>query len=115
MAATWLLIGLPELGYCSARAAAKLAGLAPIVHESGQMAGQRHIRGGRGDVRSGIYMAALTATRFNPELKAFHERLLGKGKVYKVAITGVMRKLVVLANTLLTADRLWQPEAPKMA
>jgi transposase len=115
VAATWLIIGLPELGTCSARAAAKLAGLAPIVHESGQMAGQRHIRGGRGDVRRGIFMAALTATRHNPDLKAFYDRLMGNGKVYKVAITGVMRKLVVLANTLLTADRLWQPEAPKMA
>ena len=115
VAATWLLVGLPELGHCTARAAAKLAGLAPIVHDSGLMAGQRHIRGGRGDVRRGIYMAALSASQHNPDLKAFCNRLTGNGKPFKLAMTGVMRKLVVLANTLLSQDRHWLPEAPKSA
>jgi transposase len=61
-------------------------------------------------VRTGLYWAAVTAARCNPGLKAFYERLRGVGKIGKVAITAVMRKLVVLANTLLREDRLWQPD-----
>ena len=113
VAATWLLVGLAELGTCSAKAAALMAGLAPIAHESGQTKGPRHIQGGRGDVRRGIYMAAMSATLHNPGLKAFYTRLRANGKLHKVAITAVMRKLVVLANTLLTEDRHWTPDAPK--
>lgn len=115
VAASWLLIGLSELGTCSPKSAARLAGLAPMARESGETKGPRRIRGGRGDVRRGIFMAAVTAKTWNPALKVFFDRLMANGKVYKVAVTAVMRKLVVLANTLLTENRLWQPEAPKPA
>jgi transposase len=109
VAAASLLVGLAELGNCSGKQAALLAGLAPVACDSGEKRGERHIRGGRGDVRVGIYMAAIAATRSNPDLKAFYRRLRDKGKLFKVAITAVMRKLVVLANTLIREDRLWQP------
>lgn len=111
--AAGLLADLAELGSCSGKAAAKLAGLAPIARESGQTTGQRHIWGGRGGVRRSLYMAALSASRHNSCLKTFYDRLIGNGKLFKVAITAVMRKLVVLANTLLTEDRHWMPETPK--
>lgn len=109
VAAAALLVGLAELGSCSGKQAALLAGLAPVACDSGEKRGQRQIRGGRGEVRTGIYMAAIAATRSNPDLKAFYRRLRHKGKLFKVAITAVMRKLVVLANTLIREDRLWQP------
>jgi transposase len=109
VAAASLLVGLAELGSCSGKQAALLAGLAPVACDSGEKRGERHIRGGRGDVRAGIYMAAVAAARSNPDLRAFYQRLRGKGKLFKVAITAVMRKLVVLANTLIREDRLWQP------
>jgi transposase len=109
VAAASLLVGLAELGSCSGKQAALLAGLAPVACDSGETRGARHIRGGRGDVRAGIYMAAVAAARSNPDLRAFYRRLRDKGKLFKVAITAVMRKLVVLANTLIREDRLWQP------
>ncbi len=108
-AAAALLVGLTELGVCSGKQAALLAGLAPLACDSGERQGERRIRGGRGHVRSALYMAALAAARFNPDLAAFYRRLRANGKRFKVAITAVMRKLVVLANTLLREDRLWQP------
>ena len=89
-----------------------IAGLAPIACDSGDVRGERHIRGGRAGLRTGIYMAALAAARFNADLKAFYVRLLGNGKQPKVALTAVMRKLVALANTLIREDRLWQPVHP---
>ena len=109
VAAASLLVGLAELGVCSGKQAALLAGLAPVACDSGEKHGERRIRGGRSDVRAGIYMAAVAAARSNPGLRAFYQRLRGKGKKFKVAITAVMRKLVVLANTLIREDRLWQP------
>jgi transposase len=110
-----LLAGLSELGQCTAKAATLLAGLAPIAHDSGRRQGQRHIRGGRMAVRNALYMAALSAARYNPDLKAVYQRLRKAGKPPKVALTAVMRKLVVLANTLLTQNRLWTPTQPKIA
>jgi transposase len=110
IAAIALLTGLPELGQVTGKAASLMAGLAPIACDSGERTGQRRIRGGRAQVRTGLYWAAVTAARCNPGLKAFYERLRGVGKTGKVAITAVMRKLVVLANTLLREDRLWQPD-----
>ena len=115
VAAGWLIIGLPELGSCTAGQAAMMAGLAPIACESGKKKGQRKIRAGRADVRRGIYMAAVSASSCNPPLRDFYQRLTAAGKGHKLTITGVMRKLVCLANTLLTENRLWLPEAPKIA
>lgn len=109
VAAIAMIAGLPELGACSGKAASLLAGLAPLACDSGDKAGQRRIKGGRGNVRKGLYFAALTAARFNPQLAAVYKRLRAAGKEAKVAITAIMRKLVVLANTLIREDRLWTP------
>ena len=107
-----LIANMPELGSLDDKQAGMLAGLAPVAYDSGQRRGARHIRGGRAAVRTGIYMAALSATRYNPQLCAFYDRLVAAGKLKKVAITAVMRKLIVLANLLLKEDRLWSPKAP---
>ena len=74
------------------------------------MRGQRHIKGGRAHVRSALYMSAVSAIRCNPDLKAFYTRLRAAGKAAKLALTAVMRKLVLLANTLIREDRHWTPK-----
>lgn len=107
-----LLANMPELGSLDAKQAGMLAGLAPLACDSGPRKGPRHIRGGRKNVRTGIYMAALSAARHNPHLQSFHDRLIGAGKLAKVALTAVMRKLLVLANSLLKEDRCWSKLAP---
>lgn len=104
-----LLADCAELGILSAKAAALLAGLAPIARDSGDATGQRHIKGGRMTLRNALYMASLSAARANPSLKAFYQNLRAKGKKPKVALTAVMRKLIILANILIKEDRLWQP------
>lgn len=86
-----------------------IAGLAPIADDSGNRTGQRHIKGGRAGLRTGIYMAALSAATRDGSLKVFYDRLVSNGKERKLAIIAVMRKLIVLANTLIREDRLWQP------
>jgi transposase len=96
-----VLASLPELGTLNRRQAAALAGLAPYNRDSGTWAGTRHISGGRAAVRSALYMAALSASRSNHLLKPFYDRLLAAGKPSKVALTAVMRKLIVLINHLL--------------
>jgi len=106
-----LLIGLSELGTSSGKSMSLLVGVAPIAADSGETIGVRHIRGGRGYVRRALYMAALTAVAWNHDLKTFYKRLL-KTKEKKVALTAVIRKLVVLANTLVKEDRPWQPIRP---
>lgn len=105
-----LLTGLAELGACTARQAALLAGLAPIANDSGARNGPRSIRGGRMQVRNSVYMAALAASRHNPDLAVFARRLRQAGKKPKVILIAVTRKLVVLANALLTQDRFWTPD-----
>ena len=104
-----LLAALPELGTLSNREAAALAGLAPYADDSGQRRGTRHVQGGRSAVRSVLYMAALSAARYNPALRAFKERLVRAGKKAKVILTAVARKLVVLANAVLRTGRRWDP------
>lgn len=106
------LAGLAELGACSAKQAAMLAGVAPVANDSGDKTGRRAIRGGRKPVRNAAYMAALSASRHNPDLAAFAKRLKNAGKRPKIVLVAVMRKLVVLANTLITQNRLWSPIAP---
>ena len=112
VAALGLAIGMPELGACTAKAASLLAGLAPLACDSGRTTGERHIRGGRGHVRTSLYFAAIAAARFNPDLAPFYKRLREAGKKPKVAITAVMRKLVVLANSLFRENRIWSPTPP---
>ena len=104
-----ILANFPEIGTCNAKQSAMLAGLAPIANDSGDRAGARSIKGGRAGLRTGIYMAAVSAASSNPGLKAFYDRLVAAGKLPKVALTAVMRKLIVLANTLIREDRLWKP------
>lgn len=96
-----LLSELPEIGSLNRCQAASLAGLAPFNHDSGAGRGQRHIRGGRSGVRRALYMAALTATRCNPVLRPFYLQLRLRGKCHRLAITAVMRKLLVHLNKLI--------------
>jgi transposase len=109
--ASVLVVRLHELGTISCKAVAKIVGVAPL--DSGKMKGQRRIFGGRGDVRRAAYMAALSARQFNPSLKAYFERLAASGKAFKQAIVAVIRKLLTLANVLITQDRLWEKLPPK--
>jgi transposase len=99
--ASTLLAELPELGTLSRNESGALAGVASYNRDSGEHRGRRTIRGGRVKVRRVLYMAALVAARYNPILQAFYQRLVAAGKPKKVAITAVMRKLVVLLNHLL--------------
>jgi transposase len=96
-----VLAELPELGTLNRRQAAALAGLAPHPRESGQWHGRRSIGGGRAPVRRALYMAALVAAHSNRQLKEFYQRLRAAGKPAKVALTAVMRKLIVLMNHIL--------------
>ena len=96
-----LLAHLPELGQLPRGALAALAGVAPMNADSGPLRGQRHIRGGRAPARKALYMAALCATIHNPLLRAFYQGLRGRGKPAKVALTAVMRKLLLHLNGLL--------------
>ena len=99
--AALLLAQMPELGQLNRRQAAALAGLAPFNHDSGSIRGKRAIFGGRRALRSGLYMAALSAARFNPILSSFYQRLRAKGKPHKLALTAVMRKLLLALNHTL--------------
>ena len=108
VSAAMLLIEMPELGSLDEKQVAALAGLAPISRQSGNWKGKSFIRGGRQQVRQGLYMPALVAIRFNADLKTKYEQLIKAGKAPKQAITAVMRKLIILANALLKKDREWQ-------
>jgi transposase len=105
-----LLVEMPELGTLEAGEAASLAGLAPIARQSGRWTGRSFIRGGRAGLRQALYMPALVAMRFNPDLTGKYQQLVGAGKPAKLALTAIMRKLIVLANALLKANRFWQPK-----
>lgn len=107
-----MLVEMPELGTLGPKQAASLAGLAPISRQSGKWQGSERIRGGRAPLRHAIYMPALVATRFNPALKATYDRLRHAGKPAKLALTTVMRKLVVLADALIRDNRKWTKTAP---
>lgn len=102
-----LLIEMPELGKLQGKQAASLAGLAPVTRQSGRWTGRACIRGGRARLRQALYMPALVAARFNPDLKAKYQHMLKAGKPAKIAITTIMRKLIVLANALLRDRRKW--------
>ena len=108
LTANQLIATMPELGSLENKQAASLAGLAPVARQSGQWKGKSFIRGGRANVRQALYMPALVAARFNLDLKAKYQQLIAVGKPAKIAITAVMRKLIVTANALLKANRCWQ-------
>ena len=107
-----IIIDMPELGHIEHKCVSSLAGLAPMARDSGQRTGKRFIRGGRAQVRQALYMPALVAARFNADLKAKYRALIAAGKPAKVALTAIMRKLLILANALLRDGRTW---APKLA
>ncbi len=101
---------LPELGQLNRGQIAKLVGVAPMNNDSGQRNGRRRIYGGRSYVRRVLYMATLVATRHNPRIKAFYQRLLAQGKLKKVALVAAMRKLITILNTLIKNDEPWSDE-----
>jgi len=105
--ANQLVATMPELGSLDNKQAASLAGLAPIARQSGQWKGRSFIQGGRANVRRALYMPALVAARFNPDLREKYQHLIASGKPAKIAIVAVMRKLLVTANALVKADRMW--------
>lgn len=105
--ASTLLAQLPELGQLNRKQITALVGLAPINRDSGTLRGQRHIFGGRADVRRVLYVAALVGTRFNPVLKDFYARLLAAGKPKKVALVACMHKLLVILNAIARTKSPW--------
>lgn len=102
-----LIAALPELGELDRRQIAALVGVAPMNRDSGAMRGRRMIAGGRADVRSALYMAALVGVRANPILKAYYTRLRDAGKRPKVAIVAAMRKLLTILNAMLKTKTTW--------
>ena len=103
-----MLSELPELGKLSRGQIAKLVGVAPLVRQSGQQDGARSIFGGRGYVRRVLYMATLVATRHNPTIKSFYQRLLENGKIKKVALVAAMRKMLTILNEMVRNQEVWR-------
>ena len=104
-----LIAQLPELGQIDRKQIASLVGVAPFNRDSGTLRGRRTVWGGRAAVRQTLYMATLTAVRWNPPLKAFYERLRNKGKAPKVALVACMRKLLTMLNAMLRDGKKWAP------
>jgi transposase len=104
-----LLADLPELGRLSRREIAKLVGVAPLSRDSGTLRGRRFVQGGRAAVRAVLYMAALVASRRNPIIKAFYQRLVAVGKPKKLALVACMRKLLTILNTMVRTHTGWDP------
>ena len=103
-----LIADLPELGRLDRKQIAALVGVAPLNRDSGKMRGKRTTWGGRAKVRCALYMAALVASRRNPVLKAFYQRLVSAGKAKKLALTAVMRKLLTILNAMVRDNTRWQ-------
>lgn len=106
-----LLVSLPELGALTTRQAAKLVGVAPLNVDSGQSRGRRQTWGGRAPVRTALYMATLTATRANPVIRAFYQRLRAAGKPAKVALVAAMHKLLTILNAMVKHQQPWTAPA----
>jgi len=105
--ASTLMAELPELGSLNRKQIAALVGVAPFNRDSGKMRGKRSCWGGRGHVRAALYMATLVATRYNPVIAAFYQRLCAAGKAKKVAITACMRKLLTIVNAMVKHNTSW--------
>jgi transposase len=103
-----LIAAVPELGHLDNKQAAALIGVAPFVHKSGTLTAPARIQGGRAAVRRVLYMAAVTASRHNPILKPFYERLIARGKPAKLALVALMRRLVIFANAVLRSGQPWK-------
>ena len=108
VASATLIAELPELGKLNRREIASLVGVAPMANDSGTTRGRRRVQGGRFEIRRVLYMATLAATRHNPAIKTFYDRLLGAGKLPKVALIACMRKLVTILNAMV--KMIWPPE-----
>jgi transposase len=106
--AVTMTANMPELGQLNRQKIAALAGLAPYNRDSGKKRGKRRIFGGRQSVRRVLYMAALSAIKHNPVIKKFYERLIGKGKPFKVAITACMRKMITIMNVMVKNQTTWR-------
>ncbi|NIU63469.1 MAG: transposase [Pseudomonas stutzeri] len=112
-----LIADLPELGTLDRKKIAALVGVAPMNKDSGRKSGRRRIRGGRAPLRAALYMAALSASRFNPVIREFYERLIGRGKEKKVALTACMRtpcrcsagELLTMLNAMMRDNKHWSP------
>ena len=109
VAAAVLLAEVPELGACTRQQVAALVGVAPFNRDSGAWRGRRSCWGGRAQVRAALYMAALTATRVNPTLRACYQRLIAAGKPPKVALVACLRQLLVRCNALCKSQTTWDP------
>jgi transposase len=115
-AAAGLIAFLPELGLVDRQAASALLGVAPFAEDSGKRRGPRHIRGGRHKLRCLLFMPILSAaTRHNPVLKAYYQRLIAKGKLAKVALIACMRKLISILNIMLARGEKWDPTRHTLA
>jgi transposase len=115
-AAAGLIAFLPELGLVDRQAASALVGVAPFAEDSGKRRGPRHIRGGRRKLRCLLFMPILSAaTRHNPVLKAYYQRLIAKGKLAKVALIACMRKLIGILNVMLARGEKWDPTKHALA
>lgn len=104
---TTLIIELPELGKLNRRKIAALVGVAPLNRDSGTLRGKRTVWGGRAVLRAALYMAALVATKCNPVIATFYQRLLEAGKVTKVALVACMRKLLTIVNAMMRTMMAW--------
>jgi len=111
IASATLIATLPELGRLNRRQISALVGVAPMANDSGTSHGRRRVTGGRFQVRRVLYMATLTAATHNPTIKAHYQRLVGAGKVPKVALVACMRKLLTILNAMVRANAPWHPTA----
>lgn len=110
--ANTIVIEMPEIGTLTNKAAAALTGLAPYARQSGKWKGHAFIQGGRKPLRDALYMPALVAIRYNPDMKAKYKAMKIAGKPSKVAITAIMRKLIILVNSLIKDNRIWTENYP---
>lgn len=115
LTANYCIAFLPELGHENSKQIAGLVGVAPYNNDSGKRKGKRFIQGGRKTLRNLLYMAALTSIRCNPDLKMFYERLKTKGKPFKVILIAVLRKLLMLMNSIMSRGYKWEQKPPLKA
>ena len=108
--ANQLITDLPELGKLNRQQIAALVGVAPMNRDSGTFRGQRKIRGGRADIRNGLYMATITAARFNPVIRSFAQRLKQAHKPFKKIIIACLRKLLTILNLMVRNNQHWAPK-----
>ena len=109
-----ILAYLPELGTLDRKRIAALVGVAPFNRDSGAFRGKRAVWGGRSHMRAALYMSALVASRHNPVISVFYQRLLAAGKTKKVALPACMRKLLVILNAMLKHRCSWQHFSPQI-